>query len=107
TFYSLDPEVDHFLGSDRVRFVGINTPEMTPTPEPWAVQATQHLRNILENAEVIYIMHDPQTGINDTYGRKLGLVWADGILVNLEMVRMGFSASTYDDPDQRLVFNGI
>jgi micrococcal nuclease len=106
TFYSLDDNFDDFLGGQRVRFVGIDAPEMNP-PQPFAAEATQYLRNILENATVIYLMHDPSTGQTETYGRTLALVWADGLLVNLEMVRMGFSSAGYFDDQQRLVFNGV
>jgi len=52
-------------------------------------------------------MHDPESGNTETYGRTLALVWADGLLVNLEMVRMGFSAAMYQDDQKRLVFNGV
>lgn len=107
TFFSLDPVFPDFTGGRRVRFVGINTPEMTPSPEPYAIAATQYLRSILENASVIYLMHDPESGNTETYGRTLALVWADGLLVNLEMVRMGFSAAMYQDDLQRLIFNGV
>jgi endonuclease YncB( thermonuclease family) len=107
TFFSLDPNVADFTGANRIRFVGIDTPEMTPTPEPHALAATLYLRSILENAEVIYLMHDPDSGLTETYGRSLALVWADGLLVNVEMVRMGYSTAKYNDEQQRLVFNGV
>jgi endonuclease YncB( thermonuclease family) len=112
-FNSLDPNFENFTGLRRVRFVGIDTPEMSGNkpgvtyPQPFAVEATQYLRNILENATEIYIMHDPLSGISDGYERSLGLVWADGVLVNLEMVRMGYSAAMYFDPQQRLIFNNV
>ena len=106
-FCSLDATVDHFIGNNRVRFVGINTPEMRPTEEPYAAAARDYLRSILENADEIFIMHDPASGLTETHGRFLGLIWADGLLVNLEMVRMGFSAAMYQDDLQRLIFNGV
>jgi len=112
-FYSLDPNIENFTGQKRVRFIGIDTPEMSGNkpgviyPQPFAVAATQYLRSILENATDIYIMHDPLSGISDGYERTLGLIWADGVLVNLEMVRMGYSAAMYFDPQQRLIFNNV
>ncbi|MFU8793077.1 MAG: thermonuclease family protein [Acholeplasmataceae bacterium] len=106
-FYSLDENFADFTGGKRVRFVGIDTPEMTAPVQPWAPEATALLRSILENADEIYLMHDPDSGITETYGRTLALVWADGILVNYEMVRMGFSAGMYNDEQQRLIFNGV
>jgi endonuclease YncB( thermonuclease family) len=113
TFYSLDPNIPDFTGGNRIRFIGIDTPEMSGNdpnkqyPEPYAVEATNYLRDILENATEIYIQHDPSTGTADTYARTLGLIWADGVLVNVEMVRMGFSTAKYDDNLQRLIFNGV
>lgn len=109
-FYSLDENFEDFVGGARVRFVGVNTPEMSGTPDspqPWAPQATNFLRSILENAETIYLMHDPDSGMSETYGRTLALVWADGVLVNYEIVRMGYSAAMYNDEQQRLIFNGV
>jgi endonuclease YncB( thermonuclease family) len=106
-FISLDPNFLDFTGGRRVRFIGIDTPEMTPTPQPWAPEATEYLRNLLFNATDIYLMHDPNSGTTETFGRTLALVWADGVLVNVEMVRMGFSAAVYNDEQQRLIFNGI
>ena len=106
-FDSLDPNFEDFRGGRRVRFIGIDTPEMTPTPQPYAVEATNFLRGMLQNASEIYLMHDPVSGMQETYGRTLGLVWADGVLTNYEMIRMGFSQNTYNDDQRRLVFNGV
>jgi micrococcal nuclease len=112
-FYSLDSEIPDFVSGRRVRFIGVDTPEMTGTkpgvtyPEPYAVQATEYLRNILSNATIIYLMHDPASGNTETYGRTLALVWADGVLVNVEIVRMGYSSAPYNDEQARLVFNGV
>lgn len=102
-----------FEGSARVRFIGINTPEMTGSepnvvyPEPWAVQATESLRSMLESATDIYVMHDPVNGMVDTYNRSLGLVWADGVLTNYIQVLRGYSINAYNDENQTLIFNGV
>jgi endonuclease YncB( thermonuclease family) len=96
-----------FTGGSRVRFIGIDTPEMTAPVQPWAPQATEHLYQLLSNAETIYLQHDPASGTQETYGRTLALVWADGVLTNYEMVRMGYSANMYSDAMERLVFNGV
>ncbi|TVP86245.1 MAG: hypothetical protein EA375_02050 [Acholeplasmataceae bacterium] len=101
------PDFD-FVGPDRVRFVGIDTPEMHPwPPEPWAQEATDFVRGLLENATEIYLQRDPASGLQETYGRYLALIWVDGVLLNVEVVRMGFSPNNYSDPDQTLVFNGV
>jgi endonuclease YncB( thermonuclease family)/beta-lactam-binding protein with PASTA domain len=109
-FNSLDPEIPHFTDSNRVRFIGIDTPETFGTPDapqPYALAAKDFVDNMLSNGTDIYIMHDPVSGNQDTYARALGLIWVDGVLLNVEVVRAGFSTATYFDSQQRLVFNGV
>ena len=52
-------------------------------------------------------MHDPVSGNVDTYGRYLALIWADGSLLNYEIVLNGYSQNNYQDSTQALIFNGI
>ena len=94
-----------FEGNDRVRFIGIDTLETGSGT--LAADAQQYVESLLENATTVYIQHDPTSGIRETYGRHLGLVWADGVLVNYMVVKMGYSQNNYSDEDQQLVFNGI
>jgi endonuclease YncB( thermonuclease family) len=94
-----------FLGEDRVRFIGIDTLE-TGTGS-LAANAQAYVNNLLDNATVVYIQHDPVSGIRENYGRHLGLVWADGVLVNYMVVKMGYSQNNYSDEEQNLVFNGV
>lgn len=96
----------HFLGDDRIRFVGIDTLELG-TGGPLAWEAKDYVDDLLQNATKIYIQNDPTTGSQDSYGRYLGLVWADDILVNYMVVKLGYSQNNYSDPFQRLVFNGV
>ena len=94
-----------FINDNRVRFVGINTPETGSGLV--AIQARQFVYQKLKNALNIYIQHDPETGLYDTYGRILGLVWYDGKLLNYELVLNGYSQNNYSDDTQSLTFNGI
>lgn len=94
-----------FEGNDRVRFIGIDTLETGSGN--LAANAQQYVAGLLDNASTVYIQHDPTSGIRETYGRHLGLVWADDILVNYMVVKMGYSQNNYSDEDQQLVFNGI
>lgn len=94
-----------FEDNDRVRFIGIDTLETGSGT--LATDAKNYVASLLENAEHVYIQHDPVSGIRDTYQRHLGLVWADDILVNYMVVKMGYSQNNYSDPTQALVFNGI
>lgn len=99
-----------FMGDDRVRFGGINTREMSAPDEKdriLAQQASNYLDSLLANATTIYVQHDPYLGKNETYGRSLALVWANGKLTNYLMVLMGHSENFYSDPDETFVYNGV
>lgn len=94
-----------FLGEQRLRFIGIDTPEMGSGLV--ATQAKSYVYNKLRFASVIYIQHDPRSGRIDSYERQLGLVWYDGKLLNYELVLYGYSQNNYSDDTQSLIFNGI
>lgn len=66
-----------FLSDERVRFLGVDTPETYPVVDPWGPEAKAYTTLILTNAQHIYIQSDPDLGYTETYGRHLGLVWVD------------------------------
>ncbi|TVP94012.1 MAG: hypothetical protein EA374_08125 [Acholeplasmatales bacterium] len=75
-----------------VRYLGINTPESTGRIEPWGRAASTFVCEILERAETIVIEADPNRDrIDSTGNRYLGYVWADGRLLNLEIIENAFS----------------
>jgi len=94
-----------FLGENRVRFIGIDAPEMGSGT--LAIQARDYARNRLSTATTIYLQHEPTSGNVDTYGRYLALIWVDGALLNYEMVLNGYSQNNYQDSTMALIFNGI
>ena len=94
-----------FLGDSRVRFIGIDTTEIGSGT--FAVQAKTFVSGLLTNATTIYLQHDPASGIIETYGRTLALIWADGVLVNYEVVLNGYSQNNYQDSTNALIFNNI
>ncbi len=94
-----------FLGDNRVRFIGIDTTEIGSGT--FAIAARNFVASLLSNATTIYLQHDPESGIVDTYGRSLALVWADGVLINYEVVLHGYSQNNYQDPTHALIFNNI
>jgi endonuclease YncB( thermonuclease family) len=95
-----------FLGNDRVRFIGIDTPEISDGTQT-AYDARNFVAGRLSNARVIYLQHDPRSGNRDTYGRNLALIWVDGVLLNWEIVQKGYSQNNYQDEIQTLVFSGV
>lgn len=94
-----------FLGENRVRFIGIDTTEMGSGT--LATLAKEYVASLLSSATKIYLQHDPASGTVDTYGRSLALVWADGVLVNYQVVLRGYSQNNYQDSTNALIFNNI
>ena len=86
----------------RLRYIGINSPEMDTTdgkPEPYAVEATEANRRLVEGQTVTL---EKDISDTDRYGRLLRYVYVGNILVNVELVRLGLAwAKTYP-PDTRL-----
>lgn len=95
-----------FLGNDRVRFIGIDTPELSDGSQT-AYDARNFVASRLRHASVIYLQHDPRSGNRDIHGRNLALIWVDGVLLNWEIVKMGYSQNNYQDEMQTLIFSGV
>ncbi len=100
-FLEFNDDVD----APSVRFIGIDTREMGD--EDLAAFAQDFVEGILTSASEIYVQRDPTAGLKETYGRYLGLIWADGVLVNYELVKYGYSQNNYSDPNHTLIYNGI
>jgi micrococcal nuclease len=76
---------------ERVRLIGIDTPESvqpdTP-PEPFGHQASEFTQQLVEGRHV-RLEFDRHR--EDQFGRTLAYVYLDKLLVNEEIVRQGFS----------------
>lgn len=77
-----------FEGNNRLRYLGIDTPE---TNEPGGPEATIYTNSKLSEAQTIHLQSDQYLGHIDTYGRRLGYVWVDGQLLNYLIVLNGYS----------------
>lgn len=72
----------------RIRLIGIDTPEGTPTPECWADDARAHLIELLPEGATVWAAPDSDTW--DDYRRRLFNLWTDdGRFVNHELVVAG------------------
>jgi endonuclease YncB( thermonuclease family)/beta-lactam-binding protein with PASTA domain len=94
-----------FTGDDRVRFIGIDTNE-TGSGD-LATAARQFVYQRLSTASEIYLQQDPSSGIRESYGRYLALIWADGVLLNYELVKYGHAGNAYYDSSRIFSFNGV
>jgi beta-lactam-binding protein with PASTA domain/endonuclease YncB( thermonuclease family) len=94
-----------FTSEDRVRFVGIDTNETGSGT--LATLARQFVYERLSQASEIYLQQDPSSGIRESYGRYLALVWADGVLLNYEIIKNGYAANAYYDSARTFSLNGV
>ena len=90
-----------------IRYIGIDTPESTYKVDPWGYSASNYTKEVLKNAKTIVLQtdngkpgKDPEN-VDTTGNRHLAWVWADGRLLNLQIVEVGLanskaSATTYD-----------
>jgi micrococcal nuclease len=82
----------------KVRYIGINTPEVYPEQEAYGVEAWQANRKLVEGKEVRL---EPDVSETDKYGRLLRYVYVDEKLVNAELVKLGLAEATAYPPDTK------
>ena len=87
---------------ERIRFIGINTPETVDPRKPvecFGIEASNKAKTILTGKNVI-LENDPAQGERDKYNRLLRYVFLeDGTNFNLLMVQDGYAYEyTYDGP---------
>ena len=93
-----DGDTAHFLidGKDKtVRFLAINAPEYTKEKEPYGKEASEYVCDVLTNAKKIQLEFDDGSDETDKYGRVLAWVYADGKLVQRELVKQGLAEVKY------------
>lgn len=91
--------VDRGFGSERVRYIGVNTPEVG---DPFGSAATRANAALVEGRKVVLERDVSET---DRYGRLLRYVWLEEggvwLLVNLALVERGFAQVATYPPDVR------
>jgi micrococcal nuclease len=93
-------------GVEKVRYIGIDTPEVhhpTRGEEPGARTATEINRGLVGERPVRL---EPDVQLRDRHGRLLAYVWvkrADGVevMVNAELVRLGYAQVMTVPPNVR------
>lgn len=94
----VDGDTAHFNidGTDtKVRFLAINAPEYTNKKEAYGKEASAYVCDILSNAEEITLEYDDGSDTLDKYGRTLGWVYADDVLIQKELVKQGLAEVKY------------
>jgi len=87
------------IGSgQRVRYIGIDTPEVHPGIEKYGLEALQANREMVEGKRVRL---ERDVSDTDKYGRLLRYVFVDELFVNAELVRLGLAEAVAYPPDTR------
>ena len=74
--------------TETIRLLNLDTPERN---EPDFVEATEALKTLVRKGYVELEFEKPNIEKRDGFGRLLAYVIADGVNVNIEMVRQGWS----------------
>lgn len=87
----------------KVRMIWLDTPESSPTRygyiECYWVEASQHLKSLLQGANQIQLETDQSQTATDKYGRLLWYVRYNGINLNQKMIEDGYGFEyTYNLP---------
>jgi len=84
-----------------LRYIGVDCPETSGSAEPvdpLGEEATAANRALV-GGKTVYLEYD--TSETDRYDRLLRYVWVDGLLVEAELVRMGYAIAKAYPPDTR------
>lgn len=82
----------------KVRYIGIDTPEVHPVLEAYGDEAWKVNRQLVEGKEVRLVRDVSET---DKYGRLLRYVYVDEIFVNARLVELGLAEAKGYPPDTK------
>ena len=88
-------------GVEKVRYIGVNTPEVhhpTKGEEPGGREAAEVNRRLIEGKTVRLELDVRE---RDRYGRLLAYVWVGDVMVNAELVRLGYAQVMTVPPNVR------
>lgn len=91
----IDGDTIRLSTGERVRLIGINTPEKD---QPYYLEATQKLSQLIGNDRVTL---KKDVTDKDQYGRLLRYVYVNETFVNLEMVKQGYAISYSFPPNTK------
>ena len=94
----IDGDTIVVVGGERVRYIGVDTPELRPVPEYYAREATRFNQQLLRD-DLVRLEKDVSE--RGSFGRLLRYVYVDGILVNAELLREGYATILSYPPDTR------
>lgn len=100
--YVFDGDTIELTDKRRIRYIGINTPELNTklklTPDCFATNAAEINKQLVQNQE---IEMEKDQSEKDVYGRYLRYVWIDDVFINDFLVRQGFAKIENIPPDTK------
>ena len=90
---------------EKVRFLGIDTPESTNAIEEYGKEASNFTCDKLKLANEIYIEYDSNSDKYDKYGRLLGYLFIDNYNLNELILLNGFAEVKYIYGDYKYIEN--
>ena len=94
----IDGDTIAIQGGYRVRYIGIDTPEVHPKLEAFGMEAWQANRKLVEGKKVRLERDVSET---DKYDRLLRYVYVDDIFVNAKLVKQGLARAEAYPPDTK------
>ena len=94
----IDGDTIEIEGGERVRYIGIDTPEVYPSAEYYGMEAWEKNQELVGGCLVTL---ESDVSDRDRYGRLLRYVYVDGVFVNAELVRLGCARAEPYPPDTR------
>ena len=95
----IDGDTFEIEGGEKVRYIGIDTPESVDPRKPvqcFGAEASRRNKELVEG-KVVSLERDLTD--RDKYGRLLRYVWADSVFINLELVKQGYARAYSYPPD--------
>ncbi|MFH1097325.1 MAG: thermonuclease family protein [Candidatus Desantisbacteria bacterium] len=81
-----------------VRLLGINTPEKGTTDEPYAIEATEFTKTLL-NGTISLLVSNNTKQMQDLYGRTVGVIIYQGEVFNTKLLERGLATRCFIDND--------
>ena len=94
----IDGDTIEIEGGNRVRYIGVDTPEMTGDPmrRCFSIEARDKNRKLVEGKLVRLVKDVSET---DRYGRVLRYVYINDIFINEQLVKEGYAHAVSFPPD--------
>lgn len=97
----VDGDTIVLANGDRVRYIGIDTPESVQPGRPvecYGREAAQKNKDLVQGRRVTL---EKDVSDRDSFGRLLRYVYVDGLFVNGELVKGGYAKAARYPPDTR------